>query len=51
MLVQRARDNLAAVAFCNLVGGQDELVFDGHTLVVDQDGERAGARRRSSRRR
>ena len=29
MFAQRARDNLAAVAFCNLVGGQDELVFDG----------------------
>src|SRR4051812_6563303 len=28
MLVQRARDNLAAIAFANLVGGQDELVFD-----------------------
>jgi NAD+ synthase (glutamine-hydrolysing) len=39
MLVQRARDNLAYVAFCNLVGGQDELVFDGYSLVVDQDGE------------
>ncbi len=38
MLVQRARDNLAAVAFCNLVGGQDELVFDGHSLVIDYDG-------------
>src|SRR4051794_22631252 len=38
MLVQRAVDNLAAVVFCNLVGGQDELVFDGHSLVVDQDG-------------
>jgi NAD+ synthase (glutamine-hydrolysing) len=38
MLVQRARDSLAAVAFCNLVGGQDELVFDGHSLVVDHDG-------------
>ena len=25
--------------FCNLVGGQDELVFDGYSLVVDQDGE------------
>src|SRR3954466_796349 len=36
MLVQRAVDNLAAVVFCNLVGGQDELVFDGHSLVVDQ---------------
>src|SRR5919106_6732206 len=39
MLIQRARDNLAYVVFCNLVGGQDELVFDGHSLVVDQDGE------------
>ncbi len=38
MLVQRARDNLAAVVFCNLVGGQDELVFDGHSVVVDQNG-------------
>jgi NAD+ synthase (glutamine-hydrolysing) len=38
MLVQRARDNLAAVAFCNLVGGQDELVFDGHSLLLDHEG-------------
>jgi NAD+ synthase (glutamine-hydrolysing) len=38
MLVQRARDSLAAVVFCNLVGGQDELVFDGHSLVIDHDG-------------
>ena len=38
MMVQRARDNLCAVAFCNLVGGQDELVFDGHSLVVDHEG-------------
>ena len=39
MLIQRARDNLAYFVFCNLVGGQDELVFDGYSLVVDQDGE------------
>jgi NAD+ synthase (glutamine-hydrolysing) len=39
MLRTRARDNLAFVAFCNLVGGQDELVFDGHSLVVDDEGE------------
>ena len=39
MLVQRARDNLAAVVFCNLVGGQDELVFDGHSVAIDQEGE------------
>ena len=38
MLVQRARDNLSAVAFCNLVGGQDELVFDGHSVVLDHEG-------------
>jgi NAD+ synthase (glutamine-hydrolysing) len=38
MLVQRAIDNLAAVVFVNTVGGQDELVFDGHSLAVDQDG-------------
>jgi NAD+ synthase (glutamine-hydrolysing) len=39
MLVQRARDNVAAVLFCNTVGGQDELVFDGHSVAIDQDGE------------
>ena len=39
MIAQRARDSLAAVAFCALVGGQDELVFDGHSFVVDHDGE------------
>ena len=38
MLIQRARDNLTAVAFCNLVGGQDELVFDGHSLLIDHEG-------------
>ena len=38
MLVQRARDNLSVVAFCNMVGGQDELVFDGHSVVIDQSG-------------
>jgi len=38
MFAQRARDGLACVAFCGLVGGQDELVFDGHSCVVDQTG-------------
>ncbi|HZH23992.1 MAG TPA: NAD+ synthase [Solirubrobacteraceae bacterium] len=38
MLVQRARDNLCAIAFCNCVGGQDELVFDGHSVVIDHEG-------------
>jgi NAD+ synthase (glutamine-hydrolysing) len=39
MLVTRARDNAAYVAFCNLVGGQDELLFDGHSVVLDDEGE------------
>jgi NAD+ synthase (glutamine-hydrolysing) len=39
MLVTRARDNAVYVAFCNLVGGQDELVFDGHSVVLDDEGE------------
>jgi NAD+ synthase (glutamine-hydrolysing) len=38
MLIQRARDNSAAVLFCNMVGGQDELVFDGRSVAIDQDG-------------
>ena len=40
MLVTRARDNASYLAFCNLVGGQDELVFDGHSVVLDDEGER-----------
>jgi NAD+ synthase (glutamine-hydrolysing) len=39
MLVTRARDNSSYLAFCNLVGGQDELVFDGHSVVLDDEGE------------
>jgi len=39
MFAQRARDNFAWVAFCGLVGGQDELVFDGHSFVVDHTGQ------------
>jgi NAD+ synthase (glutamine-hydrolysing) len=38
MVAQRAADTFAAVAFCALVGGQDELVFDGHSFVCDHDG-------------
>ena len=38
MLAQRAADYGCFVAFCNAVGGQDELVFDGHSLVVDPAG-------------
>ena len=39
MLAQRARDSLCAVAFCALVGGQDELIFDGSSVVLDHRGE------------
>ena len=39
MIATRASDNAAIVAFCNLVGGQDELVFDGGSLLFDQSGE------------
>jgi NAD+ synthase (glutamine-hydrolysing) len=38
MFAQRARDNLACLAFCGLVGGQDELVFDGYSCVLDHTG-------------
>ena len=39
MLVTRARDNTCFLAFCNAVGGQDELIFDGHSVVLDDEGE------------
>jgi NAD+ synthase (glutamine-hydrolysing) len=39
MFAARARDNSAFVALCNMVGGQDELVFDGHSVVLDDEGE------------
>jgi NAD+ synthase (glutamine-hydrolysing) len=39
MLQTRARDNACYIAFVNAVGGQDELVFDGHSVVLDDEGE------------
>jgi NAD+ synthase (glutamine-hydrolysing) len=39
MLQTRARDNVCFVAFVNAVGAQDELVFDGHSVVLDDEGE------------
>ena len=39
MLQTRAGDNTAIVAYTNLVGGQDELVFDGGSLVLNERGE------------
>jgi NAD+ synthase (glutamine-hydrolysing) len=39
MFAERARAYGTAFAFCNLVGGQDELVFDGHSLLIDAEGD------------
>ncbi len=39
MIATRAADSLVALAFINMVGGQDELVFDGRSLVVDAQGD------------
>ena len=36
---RRAREAGAALAYCNLVGGQDELVFDGDSILVSATGE------------
>src|SRR3954452_11797364 len=38
MFVTRARDNSCFIAFCNTVGGQDELIFDGLSAVIDDEG-------------
>ena len=38
MFATRARDNSCFVAMCNSVGGQDELIFDGNSLVLDEEG-------------
>ncbi|HET6545544.1 MAG TPA: NAD+ synthase [Rhodanobacteraceae bacterium] len=38
LLVRRARENRVAIAYLNTVGGQDELLFDGASLLVDADG-------------
>jgi len=49
MLRERAFETGCPIAYVNLVGGQDELVFDGQSVVVDADG-RVIARARPSRR-
>jgi len=38
MLCTRAEDNAIALAYCNQFGGQDELVFDGNSLIIDEGG-------------
>ena len=39
MLATRARDNSCWIALVNAVGAQDELIFDGQSLVLDENGE------------
>ncbi len=39
MIAERAIENGAAFALCNTVGGQDELVFDGQSVVISAEGE------------
>jgi NAD+ synthase (glutamine-hydrolysing) len=39
MFALRARDTSSFVAVVNAVGGQDELIFDGHSVVLDDEGE------------
>ncbi len=39
MLGTRAADNVAIIAYNNLVGGQDELLFDGSSMVLDEKGQ------------
>jgi NAD+ synthase (glutamine-hydrolysing) len=38
MLSTRAADNVVIIAYSNLVGGQDELVFDGNSMILDERG-------------
>ena len=38
LFAARCRRQRCGLAFCNAVGGQDELVFDGHSLVIGPDG-------------
>lgn len=42
LLATRARENRVIVTYTNQVGGQDELVFDGCSMIVDQAGEVVG---------
>ncbi|HVB61713.1 MAG TPA: NAD+ synthase [Ktedonobacteraceae bacterium] len=39
MLATRAADNGVIVAYLNMIGGQDELIFDGGSMVFDEQGK------------
>ena len=38
LMIKKARKNKVPIVYANLVGGQDELVFDGQSLAVDRSG-------------
>jgi NAD+ synthase (glutamine-hydrolysing) len=38
MIANQASDNAAIIAYVNMVGGQDELVFDGNSMIIDPTG-------------
>jgi NAD+ synthase (glutamine-hydrolysing) len=42
ILIQRAKETGCAMVYLNLVGGQDEVVYDGASLLVNADGRIAG---------
>jgi len=45
MLAARARENSVFIVYTNTVGGQDELVFDGHSMILDPKGKLIAAGR------
>jgi len=45
MLAARARENSVYIVYTNTVGGQDELVFDGHSMILDPKGKLIAAGR------
>ncbi len=39
IITSHAKDSNMHIVYCNLVGGQDELVFDGNSMIVNNEGE------------
>ena len=39
LLIKRAKENKVNIAYVNMVGGQDELVFDGGSMFINFDGK------------
>lgn len=42
IISKQAKDNKVSIVYANLIGGQDELVFDGQSMVVDRQGKIIG---------